>query len=70
MEKVNRGIISLAAYGAKPPASYQTYLDLGRFRTRFFLDEQKRRPAPALEEFIQQYSLQVTCRGHSRRRDE
>lgn len=39
------------------PESYQTYLDLGRFRNALLLDEEKKRPAPGLSEFINDYGL-------------
>ncbi len=40
------------------PESYQTYLDLGRFRNALLLDEEKKRPTPGLSEFIGDYGLQ------------
>jgi hypothetical protein len=43
------------------PDSYQTYLDLGRFRNALLLDEEKKRPTPGLNEFINDYGL----RGYS-----
>lgn len=39
------------------PASYQAYLDLGRFRNTLLLEEQKQRPAAGLAAFINAYNL-------------
>jgi hypothetical protein len=39
------------------PKTYQTYLDLGRFRNALVLDEARRRPTKGLTEFIQLYAL-------------
>jgi hypothetical protein len=39
------------------PKSYQTYLDLGRFRNALILDEARRRPTDGLKEFINLYGL-------------
>lgn len=39
------------------PKTYQTYLDLGRFRNALILDESKRRPTPGLKSFISEYGL-------------
>jgi hypothetical protein len=39
------------------PKTYQTYLDLGRFRSALVLDEARRRPTKGLTEFIQLYAL-------------
>jgi hypothetical protein len=51
--------------GSKPlgtimavPKTYQTYLDLGRFRNALILEEAKRNPSPGLQKFIEQYRLQ------------
>ena len=41
-----------SALGLPIPELYRDYLKLGRFRNALVLDEQKRRPTPALEEFI------------------
>lgn len=43
------------------PQSYQTYLDLGRFRNALLLDEDRKRPTPGLTDFINAYGL----RGYS-----
>jgi hypothetical protein len=40
------------------PESYQTYLELGRFRNALLLDEEKERPTAGLAEFIDAYGLQ------------
>lgn len=40
------------------PASYQLYLDLGRFKNALILDEEKRRPTAGLADFIGSYYLQ------------
>lgn len=40
------------------PESYQTYLDLGRFRNALVLDEEKKRPTPGLAGFMTLYHLQ------------
>lgn len=39
------------------PKTYQTYLDLGRFRNALILDEVKRNPGAGLTNFIAAYSL-------------
>ena len=39
------------------PESYQTYLDLGRFRNALLLDEEKKQPTPGLTRFIAAYGL-------------
>lgn len=39
------------------PRTYQTYLDLGRFRNALILDEAKRNPSAGLTNFIAAYSL-------------
>ena len=41
------------------PESYQTYLDLGRFRNALILDEAKNRPTKGLTNFIATYRLQA-----------
>ena len=40
------------------PETYQTYLDLGRFRNALVLDEEKKRPTPGLADFLSLYHLQ------------
>jgi hypothetical protein len=40
------------------PKTYQTYLDLGRFRNALLLDEEQKRPTPGLNVFITLYHLQ------------
>src|SRR5690348_5888524 len=37
---------------------FKEYQQLGRFRNALVLDEEKRRPSPLLEQFIQRYQLQ------------
>lgn len=54
MAQVNAGQKSLASF-VSVPQSYQTYLDLGRFRNALILDEARRRPA--LTNFISTYRL-------------
>jgi hypothetical protein len=39
------------------PKSYQTYLDLGRFRNALVLDEEARHSTPGLTNFIYRYGL-------------
>jgi hypothetical protein len=41
------------------PPEYQAYLDLGRLRRTLILDEEKRRPTPALKKFIETYRLEA-----------
>src|SRR5205823_5783828 len=41
----------------KPPDDYQAYQNLGRFRDALLLDEQSRRPAKSLKQFIANYGL-------------
>jgi hypothetical protein len=41
------------------PKSYQTYLDLGRFRNALILDEAKHHPTEGLARFIAAYRLQA-----------
>ena len=41
------------------PKSYQTYLDLGRFRNALVLDEARHRPTAGLTNFIATYRLQA-----------
>jgi hypothetical protein len=43
---------SILLLGLEIPELYLDYLKLGRFRNALILDEQKRRPTPALNEFI------------------
>jgi hypothetical protein len=40
------------------PETYQTYLDLGRFRNALLLDEEKKCPTPGLADFLTLYHLQ------------
>ena len=40
------------------PATYQAYLDLGRFRNALILDQAKCRPTVGLTNFIATYRLQ------------
>jgi hypothetical protein len=39
------------------PTDYRAYLELGRFRNALILEEESRRPTPALKAFIQSYAL-------------
>ncbi|PWU20575.1 MAG: hypothetical protein C5B50_03675 [Verrucomicrobia bacterium] len=41
------------------PKSYQTYLDLGRFRNALILNEEKRKPTEGLTNFIATYRLEA-----------
>ena len=50
--------------GAKPlssaisvPSTYQTYLDLGRFRNALILDEAKRHPTMGLTNFLATFGI-------------
>lgn len=45
----------LAELGMPMPDDYRAYLALGRFRDALLLDEQRQRPTPALEKFIDTY---------------
>jgi hypothetical protein len=56
----------LAHWGASlshAPETYQTYLDLGRFRNALVLDEEKKRPTPGLADFMTLYHLQPFSLG-------
>jgi hypothetical protein len=45
------------------PETYQTYLDLGRFRNALVLDEAKKWPTPGLADFMRLYHLQPFSPG-------
>ena len=47
-----RGEIGTGDLGLKPPADFQAYLDLGRFRAAILLDEAARRPTAELKKFM------------------
>jgi hypothetical protein len=49
---VMEGKAPYSALGLPIPELYADYLKLGRFRNALILDEQKRRPTPALNDFI------------------
>jgi hypothetical protein len=51
---VSAGKKPLSTLGADIPAIYKSYLQLGRFRDAILLDENGRRPAPALKTFIRE----------------
>ena len=51
-KEVMAGNAPLAKLGVEVPLVYRAYLKLGRFRNALILDEQARRPTPALGEFI------------------
>jgi len=53
------GRATLASLNVSVPPVYQAYLDLGRFRNALILDEEKRRPTVALDEFIQKNGLKA-----------
>ncbi len=55
--QLGEGEIGFAAIGFKPPAVYQAYLDLGRFRNALVLDEVQRRPTQELQRFITGFQL-------------
>jgi hypothetical protein len=64
-EAINREWSALAA-GRKSlaeftsiPKSYQTYLDMGRFRNALVLEEAKKNPTPGLTNFISTYRLEA-----------
>jgi len=57
LAQVNAGQIKLASF-ISVPKTYQTYLDLGRFRNALILDEAKNRPTEGLTNFIATYRLQ------------
>jgi hypothetical protein len=56
LAQVNAGQRSLASF-ISVPTSYQTYLDLGRFRNALILEDAKRHPA--LTNFIAMYRLEA-----------
>ena len=58
MAQVNSGQKPLATMVAIPK-SYQTYLDLGRFRNALILDEAQHHPTTGLASFIAAYRLQA-----------
>ena len=58
LAQVEAGRKPLASWVAVPK-SYQTYLDLGRFRNALILDQAKRHPAAGLTNFILAYGLQA-----------
>jgi hypothetical protein len=58
MERVYAGQEPLASF-ASVPRTYQTYLDLGRFRNALVLDEAKDHSAEGLTNFIATYRLQA-----------
>ena len=57
MAQVSEGKRSLASF-VSIPKTYQTYLDLGRFRNALILDEARSYPTPGLTDFISTYRLQ------------
>lgn len=57
IEKVDRGGETLAQARIEVPATYQKYLDLGRFRNTLVLDELSRRPTEGLTDFVSSYGL-------------
>jgi len=57
MAQVSAGQKPLASF-ASIPKTYQTYLDLGRFRNALILDEAKVHSTPGLTDFIATYRLQ------------
>jgi hypothetical protein len=56
---VTDGKKSILLLGLEIPKLYLDYLKLGRFRNALLLDEQKRRPTPALNEFITQNGFEA-----------
>src|ERR1017187_3223084 len=58
MAQVNAGQKPLSTM-LSIPKSYQTYLDLGRFRNALILDEAKHHPTEGLASFIAAYRLQA-----------
>ena len=58
MTQVNAGQKTLASFIAVPK-SYQTYLDLGRFRNALILDEARRNRSAGVTNFISTYGLQA-----------
>jgi hypothetical protein len=57
MAQVNEGQKPLSAF-ISVPRSYQTYLDLGRFRNALVLNEARDRPTAGLTDFITTYRLE------------
>ncbi len=57
-DQVVAGKKSLSAF-ISIPDSYQTYLELGRFRNALILDEAKARPTQGLTNFVATYRLQA-----------
>jgi hypothetical protein len=55
---VNAGQKPLASY-VTIPRTYQTYLELGRFRNALILDEAETHPTEGLTNFIAAYRLQA-----------
>ncbi len=55
-QRLMEGQTPLSSVVSIPP-SYQTYLDLGRFRNALLLDEEKKWPTPGLRTFINGYGL-------------
>ncbi|MBW3538861.1 MAG: hypothetical protein KY476_01185 [Planctomycetes bacterium] len=51
------GRLRLKDAGIEPPADYQAYLALGRFRNALVLDELVRRPNARLKQFAEHYGL-------------
>jgi hypothetical protein len=58
LAQVDSGQKTLASF-ISVPKSYQTYLDLGRFRNALVLDEAKSHPTEGLTNFIATYHLQA-----------
>jgi hypothetical protein len=58
LAQVDSGQKALATF-ISVPKSYQTYLDLGRFRNALVLDEAKSHPTEGLTNFIATYRLQA-----------
>ena len=52
-KKVWEGRAPLASLGKEIPATYQAYIDLGRFRNALIIDEIQRRPSEELKHFVQ-----------------
>jgi hypothetical protein len=58
MAQVDAGQKPLASF-ASIPKTYQTYLDLGRFRNALILEQAKEHPTQGLNNFIATYRLQA-----------
>lgn len=56
------GQATLQSAHVEMPDDYRAYLQLGRFRNALILDEQRRRPAPALATFVKNYELESDTR--------